>query len=58
MEGYTYGEIGMLAGTVIGGVLAVAEFVIWNNFSPLICVVLGLCLGSFTGKLMDKKSKK
>lgn len=58
MEGYTYTEIGMLAGTVIGGMLAIAEFVFWDSFPPLVCVVLGVCLGSFTGKLMDKKSKK
>ncbi|MDQ2086106.1 hypothetical protein RBH29_06620 [Herbivorax sp. ANBcel31] len=55
MEGYNYTEIGMLAGTAIGGMLAVTEFIIWNSFSPVMCVVFGVCLGILTGRFIDKR---
>lgn len=55
MREYSCTEIGMLAGTAIGGALAVVAFSIYNNALFLIITIIGTIFGLLTGKRIDKK---
>ncbi|MFZ5985935.1 MAG: hypothetical protein ACOYWZ_02285 [Bacillota bacterium] len=58
LKGYSYTEIGMLAGAALGGGLAVLGFTIWNSSTTFIFALFGIALGVFTGNVMDKKTMK
>jgi len=51
---YSYAEIGMLAGAALGGALAVIGFSIWNNALFFACAGLGVGLGIFVGRKIDR----
>lgn len=58
MREYSYTEIGMLAGTAVGGVLSVVGFTFFNHILFLFIVGLGAAAGIYIGKSMDKRANK
>lgn len=55
MGDYTTTEIGMLAGAVIGGLLALLGFLATGSMYFLLAALAGTVVGTFAGKLLEKK---
>jgi len=58
MKGYSYREIGMLAGTAIGGGAAVLGFSWSGNAMFFTIAVIGIALGLMIGSSFDNKKTR
>lgn len=54
MSDYSGMEIGMLAGAVIGGLLAVLGFLATGSMYFLLAAAAGIAAGTVAGKLFDR----
>jgi outer membrane lipoprotein SlyB len=55
MNDYSSTEIGMLAGAVIGGLMAVLGFLATGRLYFLLAAVIGTAAGTAAGKIVDRR---
>lgn len=55
---YSRIEIGMLAGTAIGGIIALIGYLATENVAFLLVSVIGAFAGTAAGKVMERKKSE